>query len=30
MWQSENFEPFQYFSFETDFLENENLFQNLE
>ena len=24
----ENFERFQYFNFETDFLENENLFQN--
>ena len=24
---SENFEHFQYFNFETDFLENENLFQ---
>ena len=22
-----NFEPFQYFNFETNFLENENLFQ---
>ena len=25
---SENFKRFQYFNFETDFLENENLFQN--
>ena len=25
-----NFERFQYFNFETDFLENENLFKNLE
>ena len=24
---NENFERFQYFNFETDFLENENLFQ---
>ena len=24
---SENFEHFQYFNFETDFLENENFFQ---
>ena len=24
---SENFEHFQYFNFETDFLENENLFK---
>ena len=24
---SENFKLFQYFNFETDFLENENLFQ---
>ena len=24
---SENFEHFQYFKFETDFLENENFFQ---
>ena len=27
---SENFERFQYFNFETDFLENENFFQKLE
>ena len=27
---SENFEHFQYFNFETDFLENENFFQKLE
>ena len=26
----ENFERFQYFNFETDFLENENLFQKTE
>ena len=25
---SGNFDRFQYFNFETDFLENENLFQN--
>ena len=25
---SENFKHFQWFNFETDFLENENLFQN--
>ena len=31
MWQSvENFERFQYFNFETNFLRNENLFQKLE
>ena len=27
---SENFERFQYFNFETDFLENENPFKKLE
>ena len=27
---NENFERFQYFNFETDFLENKNLFQKLE
>ena len=27
---SENFEHFQYFNFETDFLENENFFKKLE
>ena len=27
MWQSGNFERFQYFNFEADFLGNENLFQ---
>ena len=27
---NENFEHFQYFNFETDFLENENFFQKLE
>ena len=27
---SGNFERFQYFNFETDFLENENVFQKLE
>ena len=27
---SGNFERFEYFDFETDFLENENLFQKLE
>ena len=27
MTTSENFKPFQYFNFEVDFLENENLFQ---
>ena len=27
---SKNFEHFQYFNFETDFLENENFFQKLE
>ena len=27
---SEKFEHFQYFNFETDFLENENFFQKLE
>ena len=26
---SENFEHFQYFNFETDFLENETFFKNL-
>ena len=30
MTNSENFKRFQYFNFETDFLENENLFQKLE
>ena len=27
---SENFKRFQYFNFETDFLENENFFQKTE
>ena len=27
---SRNFECFQYFNFEADFLENENLFQEIE
>ena len=27
---NQNFEHFQYFNFETDFLENENFFQKLE
>ena len=27
MWQSENFQRFQYFNFEIDFMENKNLFQ---
>ena len=26
-WKSENFEHFQYFNFETDFLEDDNFFQ---